>query len=399
MAEAVKKSEKREKIGYLDGIRGLAAMGVLFTHIVVAFYPAVFNGKAAEAHLEGAADAVLGHSIWAGCFASNLAVPMLFVLSAYVLSFRFFLKRDPAIATANAYRRYLRLVGPVLFSMLLACFFLRCGWFYNVQVGVMAHSEWFLGAQYLFPADFGEAVQQALWKCFSMDGVQTYNPPLWTMNFELLGSFTVFGFLALFGRSPRRYVIYAVMAGLFIRSYYFAFVLGVILSDMRYSDWGGRLREGLRSRSWLCVLLLLVGAFFGTYFTDGQTPWSRWLEPAFLVSWGVNLFAFWHIIGAALLFTGCLYHERLQCLLSWRPLTFLGRIAFSFYLLHFILLCSLGCKLFLLFQNWGWPYFTSVLAMAAALWPVTILASWLMTVYIDEPLTRAVKRLQKRYLY
>ena len=396
MAEGVK---KMEKILYLDGIRGLAAMGVLFTHIVVGFYPAIFNGKAEQAHWAGGADAVLGHSILAGCFASNLAVPMLFLLSAYVLSFRFFIKQDTAVATANAYRRYMRLVGPVLASMLLACLFLRLGWFHNIEVSRLAHSEWFLGAYYTFPADFAEAVRQAVWKCFSLDGVQTYNPPLWTMNFELLGSFTVFGFLALFGGSARRYVVYTVMGVLFIRSYYFAFVLGVILSDMHYSAWGRAPGEFLRRRPWLCVLLMGIGAFLGTYFTDGQTAWSCWLEPAFLVDWGVNLFAFWHILGAAFLFLGCLYHEGMQRCLSWRPLTFLGRVAFSFYLLHFILLCSLGCRLFLQFNSWGWSYFSSVAAMAAVLWPVTVFASWFMTVYLDEPLMHFVKRMQQRYFY
>ena len=34
------------KILYLDGIRGIAAMNVLLTHFIVAFYPAMYNGTA-----------------------------------------------------------------------------------------------------------------------------------------------------------------------------------------------------------------------------------------------------------------------------------------------------------------------------------------------------------------
>ena len=390
---------KTEKIYYLDGIRGLAALGVLFTHMVVSFYPAIYTGNPAQAQLADGTDAVLGHSIWAGFFASNLAVSSLFLLSSYVLSFRFFMTRDPAVATANAYRRYLRLVGPVLFSMLLGWLLLRLGLFYNLPAAALSHSEWFLGSYFNFPPDFGEAVAQAFWKCFSVTGVQTYNPPLWTMNFELLGSFSVFGFQALFGRSSRRYVVYGVMALVFLRSYYLAFVFGMILSDMRYSDWGSRYRSFLQQRPWFCVLLMILGGFFGTYFLNGQTPWSCWLDFGVLQAMGVDLFTFYHVIGAALLFTGCLYHRGLQRILSWRPLLFVGRISFSLYLLHFLILCSLGCWVFLQLQGIGVSYFLSVLGVAAVLVPVSLAAAWGLTVCLDEPAMRAVKRLQKKYLY
>ena len=390
---------KTEKIHYLDGIRGLAALGVLFTHIVVSFYPAIYTGNPLQAHWADGRDAVLGHSVFAGFFASNLAVSTLFLLSAYVLSFRFFMTRDPAVATANAYRRYLRLLGPVLFSMVLSWLLLRLGAFQHLPVAALSHSEWFLGSYFNFPPDLGEAVAQAFWKCFSVNGVQTYNPALWTMNYELLGSFSVFGFQALFGRSSRRYVVYGVMALVFLRSYYLAFVLGMILSDMRYSDWGERYRDYLRGRSWLCVLLMLLGGCFGTYFLNGQTPWSCWLDFGVLQAMGVDLFTFYHVIGATLLFTGCLYHGGIQRILSWRPLLFVGRVSFSLYLLHFILLCTLGCRFFLFLQAAGLGYSLSVLLMTMLLVPAALLCSWLMTVCLDEPAMRMVKRLQQRYFY
>ena len=392
-------AEKREKIAYLDGMRGLAALGVLFTHMVVSFYPAIYTGNPAQAQLADAADAALGHSVWAGCLASNLAVSTLFLLSSYVLSFRFFMTGDSSIATANAYRRYMRLVGPVLFSMLLGWLLLRLGLFANGPVAQLTHSEWFLGSYFTFAPDLGEAVAQAFWKCFSVTGVQTYNPPLWTMNYELLGSFSVFGFQALFGRSPRRWVVYAVMALVFMRSFYLAFVIGMVLSDMRYSPWGEPYRRFLQERPWFCLLLFAGGAFFGTYFLNGQTPWSRWLDFWVLQAMGVDLFTFYHVIGAGMLFACCLYHKGLQRILSWRPLLFVGRVSFSLYLLHFLLLCSLGCHVFLWLQGRGLPYFGSVLGVAAVLVPVALLAAWALTVCLDEPAMKAVKRLQKRYLY
>ena len=390
-------AEKREKIAYLDGMRGLAALNVFFTHILVAFYPAVYTGRMEQSHVQGGWDALLGHSVPAGILAGHLAVPLLFLLSAYVLSFRFFLYRDPAIATANAYRRYLRLELPVLVSMLLGWGLLRAGAFSHLEVAGLAHSEWFLGSYYAFSPDFWEMLPQALWQCFSPTGGQSYNPVLWTMNFELLGSFTVFGFLALFGRSRGRWVAYLFLGLVFLRSFYFAFVLGLLLSDLRYSDWGGRYREFLRSHRWLSLASILLGVLLCAYFPQGQTAVSRWLDLPVLHAFGVDLSAFWHITGAAFIFLGVLYHEPLQRLLSSGWLRFFGRIAFSVYLLHFMLLCSVGCSLFRYLSGLGWQYSTVVMGTVMILTPVVFVASYGLTRLVDEPGAGLVKRIQQRY--
>lgn len=392
-------AEKKEKIAYLDGMRGLAALNVFFTHILAAFYPAVYTGRAELSHVRGGWDALLGHSLPAGILAGNLAVPLLFLLSAYVLSFRFFMYRDAAIATANAYRRYLRLELPVLVSMVLGWGLLRMGAFSHLEAAGLAHSEWFLGSYYAFAPDFLEMLPQAFWQCFSPDGGQSYNPVLWTMNFELLGSFTVFAFLALFGRSRGRWLVYLFLGLVFLRSYYFAFVLGLLLSDLRYSDWGARYREFLRGHSTLGAAAIVLGVFLGNYFPQGQTVIGGWLELPVLRLLGVDFFAFWHIAGAAFVFLGILYHEPLQHLLSLRPLRFFGRIAFSIYLLHFMLLCSAGCFVFLRLSALGWSYSAVVAAVVLVLVPVVLAASYALTRLVDEPGARLVKRIQQRYFY
>ena len=386
------------KILYLDGIRGIAALNVLFTHFIVAFYPAMYNGNTDQVH-GGIWEAELAQSVWTLFYAGNLAVPMLFILSAYVLSFRFFMYQDTAIATASAYRRYLRLEIPVVLSMIFSWALMKFGLNYNGEVAQITHSQWFLGSYFQYEPSLWGAIKQGLWECFAVGGDVSYNPVLWTMNFEMLGSFSVFGFLALFGKSKRRYVVYAVMAVVFIKSYYLAFVFGMILSDMHYSAWGKAAREYLLKNQWMTWLFMVVGCVFALYFDDGRNGISRMLNLEFLRNWGVDFHAFYHIIGAAFVLLGCLYNTRIQRILSGGTWQFLGRIAFSLYLVHFLLICSLGSFLFLEIYQAGLSYGVSVFLSAAMTTVFILAAAYLMTKYVDEPAMKMVKKLQKRYFF
>ena len=66
--------EQSAKIHYLDGIRGLAACNVLLTHFIVAFYPALYTGKSAQAHLSGDIEVYLAKSLWTIFYAGNISI-------------------------------------------------------------------------------------------------------------------------------------------------------------------------------------------------------------------------------------------------------------------------------------------------------------------------------------
>lgn len=387
------------KIHYLDGIRGIAALNVLFTHFIVAFYPAMYTGNSSQIHLASGIEVYLAKSLWTILYAGNISITILFVLSAYVLSFRFFMYNDTGIATAGAYRRYMRLEIPVLLALVISWAFMHFGLYYNGQAAVFTHSEWWLGSYYQFEPNLWEAIKQALWGAFAPGGNVNYNPVLWTMNFEMLGSFTVFGFLALFGKSRSRYLVYIVMLLVFIKSYYLAFIIGMILSDMHYSAWGKPIREYLGKKQWISWCCIIAGLLIGSYFSDGRNVWSQKMTIQFLIDWGIDLYAFYHIIGGSLVLLGCFYNTKVQKLLAKSIFKFLGRIAFSLYLVHFIMICSLGSFLFFKAYQYGLSYGMSVLVSVSITTPVIMLIAYLMTIYVDEPAMNVTKRIQKKYLY
>ena len=63
-------------------------------------------------------------------------------------------------------------------------------------------SNGWLTHYYDFTPDLSSAVNEGTWGAFT--GTVRYNLPLWTMQLELIGSFLVFGFLALFGQETAR---------------------------------------------------------------------------------------------------------------------------------------------------------------------------------------------------
>ena len=107
-----------KRLYHLEGIRGLAAVSVLFAHFLQIFLPHVFY-----------ADPTEGHGVWERELATsplnilvngNFAVCLFFVLSGYVLSRNFLSNGSLGGLRRLALKRYPRLMLPVLGAVMLA---------------------------------------------------------------------------------------------------------------------------------------------------------------------------------------------------------------------------------------------------------------------------------------
>lgn len=395
--------QQKGKILYLEGVRGIAAITVVITHFVIAFYGAVYYMDVQQIHTAGGLELVIGQSVLAWYLSGNFAVPVLFVLSAYVLSYRFFCTQDEEVVRRSACRRYFRLAVPNAVSVLFGYVVLRLGGICSSEASGITLSHW-LDSFYHFDADFFAALKQGLWDGFFAYDPYTsfsvsYNPAMWTMSFELAGSFFVFAFLLLFGRMTRRYAVYAALFFIVGRGYYSAFLFGLLIADGNGSLWGERLRSLLERRSVLAWLLLVAGGCLTGYFSDGRNVWSQFLDQAGagLRYAGFDLWILYHNIGAAMMLIGVMFNPLLRRLLASRPLVFLGRLAYSMYLIHVVLLCSAGCSVFLYLQAKGWSYHGSVAGSGLACVPVILICSYGMARFIDEPSIRLARGIQRRY--
>ncbi|MEC0305431.1 acyltransferase [Paenibacillus lautus] len=334
------------KIVYLDGLRGLAALIVVVSHFFQVFAPSVFEGRKEIEHF--AFEEIAARTPFNLLFNGNFSVCLFFVLSGYVLSYRFFQTGDRFIIYSSAIRRYFRLAVPALVSVFLAYLIIVLDLGAYDKIRGMTLSS--MPDPFMADGNLLIMLKESLVHTFFTYGSQ-YNPVLWTMTYELFGSFLIFVFLVTCGRHGIRYAVYAVLICVFIDSYYLGFILGMLLSDVKNSgrDWLAYIR-----RPWIHILLLCIGIYAGSYpyVAPQGTIYS-------LLQWGASdfdLFVFYHVIGSFLILGVLLNSNRMQSIFSRRFFAYLGKVSFSLYLVHFTVICSLGSFIFLYlnqFLNYG----------------------------------------------
>jgi peptidoglycan/LPS O-acetylase OafA/YrhL len=361
-------SESPSKLECLEALRGMAAVMVLLNHLMLAFWPelAFHHGdrwNQAPTALQTLAS-FPGPYLWD----SELAVTVFFVLSGFVLSLSFF--RNPALALLEsaAVRRYPRLLLPVGASVLCAYVLMQAGAMRNREAAVFINSardstvlselgrEWqWLHDHYAFPPALSTALRDAVWGAF---GTQfRYNLVLWTMPIELFGSFLVFGILGVAGRLRNRWLVYLLAAAWLVQGkqlFFLDFLLGIALCDL---------------------------------WTQNERHWKLELPaaPAVLViSVAIFLVSF-KPLAAVLLIAATTFAPRLRQFLAAPVFAFLGRVSFALYLLHTMILCSLGSFLYLaLARGWTWPHHAAAAAASATTIAASFLAAWAFAHAIDR---------------
>jgi len=365
------------KIRYLDGLRGLAAFEVVFHHFILAFYPALFSIGDIPLHLPAGEEAFASGSMLNLLYNGNFAVCIFFVLSGYVLSHKFFLDKEHEIITASAVKRYLRLVIPVTFSVFCAYLLMKFSLFYNQQAADISGSGW-LGGFWTFKPTFVSMLSQSFIGTF-FTNVFDYNATLWTIAVEFIGSFLVFGFLALVGKVKNRYLAYAFLGIIFFQTYYLAFILGMLLSDLMAHK--NTIIAQFDRSTLIRTGLLLLGLFLGSYPSGRDaagTMYSFMTNP--LVT---DPEVVYHVWGAFLVILVLLDSRRMQKFFAGKYLLFLGEISFAMYLLHFIILGSFSSFVFLKMQPLV-PYAGAVIISFILSVALIFVTSYLMYRFVDK---------------
>ena len=378
------------KIQYLDGLRGLAAFVVVFHHFILAFLPAMFFEGSTAFHLAPGKEVFISGTPFNLFYGGNFAVCIFFVLSGYVLSHKFFLKKDPEIIIESAVKRYIRLVIPVAVSVFLAYALIELGLFYNVKAADVSGSSW-LGSFWQFAPSFVGAMDQTFLGAFFTNFFH-YNVTLWTISYEFAGSFLVFAFLAFFGTMRNRYLAYIFAIIFFFQTYYLAFVLGMMLSDLEANK--KMLSMKFDKSKIFRAGLLMLGLFFASF------PAGRSVDGTIYASLVKDYFndsaVLYHILGAFLVMFVLLNSKRMQKFLSFKGFLFLGEISFSMYLLHFILMGSFGSFVFIKLA----PHFsyvtTFLISFTLSVSLLFTIAYW-MHIYIDKRAVDFSKMVYQRF--
>lgn len=363
-----------EKLNYLHGLRGIAAFIVVIGHYLLAFYPEFIR---ASFDLHQIADPLLKIMIYSPLrffWSAELSVYIFFVLSAYVLSYKFFKYKDKSIIISSAVRRYLRLTIPILFTIFISWLIMVLHLYHNKEVGEITGSI-FLMSGWDFTPNFYTMLKQGIWDVyFNFNNQTSYNIVLWTMKIELFGSFMIFFIMYFFGNWSRRYILYGILVMSLFGSNYVAFIYGVMISDLHYSKYYQKL---LNKK--VAIMLMVFGFIFCTY--------NR-----FAITTGVRSVM---MLGAFFMILSLTKLRAMQSMLEKNVFVFLGNISFSLYLIHYLVLGSFSCILYQSMFMLGLSHHLNVFITTIVSIPCILGIAHLMYKYIDTTAVVVSKKFEK----
>jgi peptidoglycan/LPS O-acetylase OafA/YrhL len=193
-----------------------------------------------------------------------------------------------------------------------------------------------------FPVSFCGALLQGSFFTF-FRGDSFYNSSLWTMQPELIGSFVAFGMAPLFWEARKISILSVlfltgclILLTHFLRSELVAFPIGVAMAALLPRN--KQFSVNIITVGLLLLALYLLGSSckrIGIY-----TP-LNWIDPT------QKLVTYFYILGAAIIIGLVEVVPPWHKFLSGSFWKLLGEFSFPIYLIHVVVICSLGCLAYL----------------------------------------------------
>jgi peptidoglycan/LPS O-acetylase OafA/YrhL len=371
----------KQRILYFEGLRGIASLIVVFHHFCLAFYPAAVTKALTETHFNSNREFLLYNTPLGIFIAGNFAVYLFFILSGIVLTLQYIESKDKLEKlTEISITRYFRLLPAVLFCNVLVFFLLTWHWNFTKEASEITKSLWWLKGFWTVTPNLNEALEQSFFGMFSTNYPQSYNPALWVIAYFFLGTFLVTGTLALFGGLRRRYYMYAILILILSHTFFYPFIVGIWIADFFFNKDKAKVRNNKMD----LLLLFFLGIYFGSYpiFTD-NTLLSGTIYEVLPKITLLDEFGLYHALGASLIVISIILSNTLQKIVSFRIFTFIGKISYSLYIFHIIMIGTLCSYVFLQLSPLS-HYNKSFLIMFAITFPLVILSSYLIHRYIER---------------
>lgn len=296
-----------KRLEYLDSVRGIAAMMVVVYHFIGWKW-----GDYTKYHVASL------------IFNGSDAVSFFFVLSGFVLSYKYFHSDAKLNLPRYTYKRILRLYPAFIVTILF-------NFLYWNRMEILAGNILpVLSDAFLF-------TNNKLFLEYTMvRNVHTYYIPGWTMGVEMTLSLLM-PFLILAGKNSIKtlwwFLPVCFLLGSYISMFIFHFTLGTLLSYY-YPQ--------LKSFSWKTWkyknynLLILIGTFL--FFSIRHLNKIFPLPKAYYYLAEFLKLDFFHYTGiaSAIILIWVISNQKAQKFLETKTLLFLGKISYSIYLMHWI---------------------------------------------------------------
>lgn len=302
------------KTHYLDGVRGIACFIVFIDHMVNELYPSLRFSNTPG--FTGEIKRIIAITPLNIIYSGLVSVSLFFILSGFVLSLKYNVTQKKSILVSAAIKRYPRLIIPITVSL---SFYFAISFFVWYKPFISL-GDFFLKTFYAVPFKHYDIA------------------PLWTISFEIYGSFLIFMILFFIQRNKFRYLFYIglVLYLLFFKkSYYSLFIIGLLLSDLKSDS------KIIYLPSVVRFLLFTIGLILATTPTmrSHTIPYEgiyHYLSIFSSLGYS-NIFYINLLLGSSLIFISLLDSPLTIRILSLKPCLFLGRTSFSIYYISRVL--------------------------------------------------------------
>lgn len=352
----------------MEGIRTIGCICVFLCHFRLSFLPALSFWLIDNTPLQILTD-------------GNTAVRVLFVLSGFVVSYKYFVGRKYEEVPRDILKRYFRLAPIVIAANVLAYLLMKAGFLYNIQAARISGSE-HLGLYNGFAPDLLSCLKEAFITCF-FQGSHAYVGPLWTMSYEYLGSILILAAIYICRESELlRYIFYFVFLGVF-SSYYNYFVLGMFICDLYVVQGERDMNRSLQEHKALNAFLLTLGCIIVTMFkVNDEIKVTRILFAA----------------GLVMLFMGLLNSVQVKKALGSRFMCLGGGLSYAVYAVHWPVMESFSSAYYLWMDEFGVNHYLSVASCLVLTILVTLFVAYIFSRYVEVVGKGAIAYITEKFM-
>lgn len=337
-------------------------MAVVLSHLTLIFYPQLHDFYKSSLPKNNILY-IIHNSPFAFFYSGTGAVFVFFCLSGYVLSSSILTAKDKTKKIINStLKRYPRLSLPAVCSCIL--FWIVTNLF---NVNLVNVSSWFSDIIYkdynLLDGIFYGGVQSFIY------GTAKYNPVLWTMQIELIGSFLLFAFCYFnIFNGIIRVISSILLLNLFEMNVYLflglvSFIMGAVI--YKYDMYIPKIYNYFI----LMVGLYCVGVHEGSY----SYRWIFCIANYINSNYAQYVYPFVNFCGGIIIVISIVKNDVFKTFFSLSFFLVLGELSFSIYLIH---LCMI--YVFII------PFFNLLVSLTFGFWLASFL-SILMTFIILLP--------------
>lgn len=358
--------EQKERIDYIDGIKGIASILVVLCHLSCVFFPGLYFLDKSTNDFE---------LIWINSPLNiitngNFSICTFFIISGFLIAKKTQNKKtDLSKKIINIYVRMLKIVIPaILFSYIL----MKFGLMEHLKALSINKQLEFVNTYNNFEPTFFGMIKDIILTFFKGS---SYNNPLWTIKYEVFGSMIIYAFSNLINNveEKRKYIyIIAMVATIPISITIVPFFMGAFLFEcinINNNTFIDDILKWIIVKKYRLYILFIIGIYFASInmFTSGV-----WKILSYIPAYDSMNIIFRS--GGIAIIVFCIHHLKyLNSFLSEKTLVYLGMISRYIYVFHWPIILSLGCLIFIKLYNIN--YYLSVLIIVLSVIITTIIIS------------------------